>query len=422
MKSFTSATFRFLLVICISTILTGCEEDEHFRYISSSTPSREKIVKSAFYRFTETLREMDESERENAVKEFLIKNPNSPIIEGGGIACIYWYGNADTVLVIGDIQGSWNFPDTMNFIRCGSGNFFFRIYMLPSDLRADYLLIVDGKSMTDPRNPVVAPSVYGPHSQISLPGFIPDKVRDFRNEIPRGTIDSLVINSNYKELNSRLAVIYKPHGYDTLEALPVVFVNDGLKAIEYSSYLNVLDNLICEKRIRPVLAVFMEYKEGDQNYNLNEYEAYITAFCDELVPLIERIYKTTGNSSDRIITGVSAGGHLSLLTVLKRPDVFLNSAGQSTTTTRALFETIEKPHKFKRDLKIYLDVARYDLVYGAADSETFLFSNQKLSKSLAESGIRHQLRIFNDGHQWGNWRERTDDILIYFLSTNHPHP
>ncbi|MBK8662966.1 MAG: hypothetical protein IPN18_14705 [Ignavibacteriales bacterium] len=46
---------------------------------------------------------------------------------------------------------------------------------------------------------------------------------------------------------------------------------------------------------------------------------------------------------------------------------------------------------------------------------SFLNSNELLDKKFSELNIEHKFNIFNDGHQWANWRERTDDILIYFF-------
>lgn len=49
---------------------------------------------------------------------------------------------------------------------------------------------------------------------------------------------------------------------------------------------------------------------------------------------------------------------------------------------------------------------------------SFLSSNQLLGKKLAEAKIDHKFNVFNDGHQWANWRERTDDILSTSLGND----
>src|SRR5690606_32656982 len=117
-------------------------------------------------------------------------------------------------------------------------------------------------------------------------------------------------------------------------------------------------------------------------------------------------------------TGISAGGHISLLTALLKPDVFSMGAGQSTTISDKLFEALDAIDKNKNsfvDNKIYFDVGRFDLATGSIASNDFLYSNQLFEEKIEETGLNYSFKIFNDGHQWANWRERIDDILIYFF-------
>jgi len=198
-----------------------------------------------------------------------------------------------------------------------------------------------------------------------------------------------------------------------------LYVNDGFKAIDYCSYINVLDNLTSDKKIKPVLVVFLDFVESDQDYFLNKTDEYFTAVCNELVPFIDAKYNTSKQAKDRVLAGISGGAHISLLTALKRPDVFLNAAGQSPTTTEELFDAIDSASKHRQTkemLKLYFDVGRFDLVQSGIDNNSFLYANQLLSKELKNAGINHIFNIFNDGHEWASWRERIDKILICFFN------
>jgi enterochelin esterase family protein len=252
-----------------------------------------------------------------------------------------------------------------------------------------------------------------------MPLFKTNPIREFRPSIQHGTIDSLFFKSKTTSVQERQIKIYKPAGYDNLSTLPTLYVNDGFKAMEFCSYSNVLDNLIADKKITPALVVFIQYQESDREYFLNNTKDYITAICDELVPLIDHNYKTSHLPRDRVIAGISAGAHISLLTALKRPDKFLNAAGQSATITTELFDALTEAaenEKTRKAFSFYFDVGRYDLLSGAVDNQTFLYANQNLHKKMETTGIGHVFNIFNDGHEWANWRERVDEILIYFFS------
>jgi enterochelin esterase family protein len=212
--------------------------------------------------------------------------------------------------------------------------------------------------------------------------------------------------------------IYKPAGYENYAALPSLYVNDGFKAIEYCKYINVLDNLIADKKISPVVVVFIDYIEGDQNYFLNTTDEYFTAICKELVPLIDKNYKTSKKPEMRVLAGISAGAHISLLAPFKQPDKFLNAAGQSATITTELLDAVKNPSVNKtnyKSLRFYFDVGRYDLISSGIENQPFLYSNQMLDAEMNRCGITHSFKIVNDGHQWASWRERIDEILIYFF-------
>lgn len=92
------------------------------------------------------------------------------------------------------------------------------------------------------------------------------------------------------------------------------------------------------------------------------------------------------------------------------------AAGQSTTINEQLIKLVGRiPEKqpASQSFRIYLDVGKYDLGGGAFDNHSFLNANELFVKEIERRGIEHSYRVYNDGHQWANWRERTDAILGY---------
>jgi enterochelin esterase-like enzyme len=357
-------------------------------------------------------------QRSAAVEELLGTRKATPLVENGSLAHFVWYGRAKTVVLNGDLQRGWSSPDTMESIPCGDFTFFYRSYVVPPDTRVDYQFIVDGTYGTDPRNPRIAPSGYGPHSELAMPGFVSNTVLKFRPDIPHGTIDSLVWKSSDDSLRTRVIKIYKPYAYDSATMLPSLYVHDGFEALEYEHFENVLDNLIADKDIRPLVAVFIPPVEREREYVGLKQREFTKMLCDELVPLIDRTYHTSRKPKDRAMMGISNGGHVALATILKRPDVFLNAAGQSSTITPQLLEILDNAAEHRlshKPFKLYMDVGTYDLDYPGADG-SFLNMNREFSAELTKDGIEHVFREVNDGHEWANWRERTEDILRLFFS------
>jgi enterochelin esterase-like enzyme len=373
-----------------------------------------------FEQFTNELKALPISERGSVVQKYVADHPVTPIIEQDSLVGFYWLGKAHSVVINGDLQLGWSRPDTLEPIPCVDDTLFVRTYTIPPDARLDYQLIVDGKTTTDPHNPRITPSGFGLHSEIAMPRFKPNPIRALRRDVPHGSIDSLMFSSRDPLIKPRKVKVYRPPGYEHLSGLSTLYVHDGLEALVWMDYSTVLDNLIEDKRIEPLLVVFVPPVERDLEYLWGRYRQFITALCDELVPLIDRTYKTAHRPEKRAMAGISNGGHLSLITVFKRPDTFLCAAGQSSTITDQLFEALAcalKDEKTRLSLRIYLDVGRYDLRNGPTEEFTFLRTNETLHQMMEEHGLKTVFHEFNDGHEWANWRERTGEILEFFFGT-----
>jgi enterochelin esterase-like enzyme len=407
--------YLFLSILFSLLLLTGCEDNSKTAPVPSTAPSETRLEKSTTVRFIDSLKQLPLIRRPSFLQKFLSAHPVSPFIEDSSLALIFYIGTDSVVLINADMQAGWTTPDTLNKIECGNENFFYKFYSLPPDARVDYLFLINNKTLTDPLNPVKVPSGFGEHSQLAMPLFKPDPLRNYNADISHGSIDSLLFESPD---NKRQVKIYISAGYDSLQELPVIYFNDGIKALEYCNFKNILDNLIAEKKIKPVISVFIGYSVNDYSTFPDAGEGYTKFICDKLVPFVDTNYKTSQTEENRISMGVSAGANYAFLTALNRPDKFLNAAGQSTTVSTFLLDAIDNISSnadLKKNYKFCAAVGRYDLYNGTIDGHTFLSANQKLDNEMNKLNIRHSFNIYNGGHQWGNWRENVSAILIYFF-------
>ena len=404
-----------LLMICV-LLLTGFGSNAQ-SVVIGAMPGTKTQHGSQFEIFVSNLKTIPENQRNTLVKQFILSNPNTPVYETDSIVSLYWYGKAKHVYINGDLQFAWSALDTMDFVPCGDSAFFHRTYTIPPDARLDYQFRIDSTYTTDPRNPAITPSGYGPHSEIAMPGFTPDAVRLARPGIPRGTITNIMFTSRDTSIRPRAVKIYVPAGYENLSQLSALYVVDGFEAMDYMSYPVVLDNLIADGKIAPVIAIFIPPVDRAGEFMGPPYKAFMNAICDELVPLIDRQFKTSPTPAKRGITGISAGGYFAMQTILQRNDVFYCGAGQSPTLPKDFQQSFRKflKSKGKRPpLRFYFDVGQYDLIMGTDDKMTFLKAAGSLHRDMQKAGMEHAFNVYNDGHEWANWRERTDDILIYF--------
>lgn len=399
-------------------LLSGCKKANVTDESPPTAPGPAQLQSSRLWQFAGRLKRLPESERDSAVQRFLKENPETPLIEGESLAGFFWYGKAATVTINGDLQRGWAAPDPLEAIPCGEKTLFLRIYQVPPDARLDYLLSIDGKETPDARNPRITPSFYGPRSAMAMPEFRPSPWLQFRSDIRHGTIDTISFSSTNPLIRPRTVKVYTPPGAREAGRLPTLYVNDGIEALDLMSYTNVLDNLIADGKIRPVLVVFIGTAREDMDLFPDRFSLLAGVICDELVPLIDRSYTTEAAPSGRAITGISVFGNLACLTASTRPDVFSMAAGQSTTITKGLMKLpgrAGKQPQGRRPSRVYIDVGNYDLAGGALDNHSFLKANELFSQEIERNNITCVFRTYNDGHSWANWRERTDAILRYFF-------
>ncbi len=354
--------------------------------------------------------------RHEVVEKFFAKHPATPVIEQDSIVWFFYHGPAQVVAVTGDLQHAWSLPDTMTKIGCGDEGLFYRRYIVPPDARVDYKLVVDGREILDPMNPRTAPSGFGDHSELRMPRFTSDRSLRERTGVQKGSLDTLQFVSRNPGIRPRPVLIYTPAGYSDTLWYPTVYVHDGRDAIDFALMPRVLDNLVADGAIRPLIAVFIPPVERSDEYIHARHIAFGDALCDELVPMIDRTYRTSMRPEDRLMMGISNGGHISLRTVLRRPDTFLNAAGQSSTPTHDLFFGIDRALQAEASrpaFRLYLDVGVYDL--GMGEAWSFLEGNRAIHRALLTHEQPHVYHEFNDGHQWANWRERTAEILEWFV-------
>jgi len=406
-----------IVLLLFSFFVTSCSNDDP-ALAKKPIAGKRNPINSSFGNFVSGLKYLPDGERGAAVIQFMQNYPQTPVIEKDSIVSLYWFGKAKQVLINGDLQSGWSVPDTMEAVPCGKDTFFHISYVVPRDARLDYQFAVDSIITVDLRNPAITPSGYGPHSEIAMPGFKSDAVRLYKSDIRHGTVGSIWFTSRNTSIRERQVKIYVPAGYQNLSNLPVLFVLDGFEAIDFMSYPTVLDNLIASHKIEPVLAVFIPPADRYSEFLGPLQDAFMNAICDELIPAIDRKFKTACDPRRRGITGISAGGHLALLTVFSRPDKIQCGAGQSATLSVKLHEAFHSflnQGKNRPTLCIYFDVGRYDLPGGTVKNLTFYQANQDFHLELEKAGIKHLFQVVNDGHEWANWRDRTDDILCGFF-------
>ncbi len=323
-----------------------------------------------------------------------------PYIEGTTAYFFYINGSNPSVSVAGDFTG-WD-PENQQLSHLLGTNLYFRGYPFESDARLDYKLVINSTWILDPLNPRTTSGGYGPNSELAMPDYVqPWEIQSLA--IPHGTV-SYHTFSDTTQGRSRSVRVYTPPGYtDSTADYRCIYFLDGNEYLSLGSAQNILDYLIFNELIPPVIGVFTDPVNRDEEYDYDM--AFMEMFVNELVPWIDSSYRTNPGAENRAIVGVSLGGLTSLLFTLHHPETFGNCGAYSSAVW--LGDLIQQYQASDvLPVKIYMDVGTYE--------SSIYNSSLTLQEELADQGWDHQWRVWHEGHSWGAWRAHLDESLLYF--------
>lgn len=328
-------------------------------------------------------------------------------------AVFLWRGSAASVGVAGDHTG-WQ-TGRAPLVRQGLSDLWVRLDRFDPAARVDYKIVVGGSNwILDPANPNRQMSGFGPNSELRMPGWAAEPLTVRNAAAPRGTLGPAVTLPSTRYTTAPVTVrVWTPAGYDTgTERLPVVYVTDGHEYADdaLGAMTTVLDNLVAENRIEPVIAVFIDPRQGSTNRRQEQYvtnPAFAAFVATELVPRIDRDYRTRADRASRAILGTSLGG------------LFSAYLGATHADTFGLLG-IHSPAFWVSDPAIYTLVEQAPMGAFRVAMTTGTINDtqaaaQRMRGVMTARGHTVIYREVPEGHSWGNWRALVDDVLVPFF-------
>jgi len=330
-------------------------------------------------------------------------------------AIFFYKGAAEKVSWNGDFNswsGDRDFPNKGNQIG-GTDLWILRAHF-PINARLDYKVTVDGEWMIDPANANVQWSGFGPNSELRMPKWKPELLKEPIAEAAKGVLsNNKIINSPQFGYTIQYQV-YIPPNYSEISDLPVLYVTDGheYSDAQLGAMPIVLDNLLHQKKIQPLVVVFVDTRNPDDlavNRRSDQFAVnrkYLDFFTETLIPEVEATYKISKMATQQGILGTSLGGLNAAYFGFARPDVF----GKLAIQAPAFW--------YKKEI--------YDIVRNASDNPTDIFmsvgaigdnlNDAERMKTLFEQRTVHfSYLLVNEGHSWGAWSAQIDDILLQFF-------
>ncbi len=272
-----------------------------------------------------------------------------------------------------------------------------------------YSLLIDDVAVADP----ASETFYGMGRMAS--GIeIPIAGQDYYaiKDVPHGEIR---IKRYYSSVlhQWRQFYIYTPPGYDVNinEKYPVLYVLHGGGEDE-TGWANqgkadlILDNLIAEKKAKPMLVVMPDGNVGAPGFGENSLKLFEAELKQSVIPFVEKHYRAKTDSKDRALAGLSMGGLQTLYAGFNNTQLFsclgIFSSGwilpmQSKLANEQYAYMKKNIDKIKCNVKL--------LWVSTGGEKDIAYKNcQAMLSKFDEMNLKYVYDVYPGGHTWPVWR------------------
>lgn len=274
-----------------------------------------------------------------------------------------------------------------------------------------YWLLVDGVVVND-----LCYETYSNYASRQTCGVeVPEPGVDFYlvKDVPHGAVQERWYKSEVAG-GFRRVFVYTPPDYDANRnaRYPVLYLQHGGGQDE-TAWLRpgrvnfILDNLIAAGRAKSMLIV-MPLGTVNGSEASNAYEQSIV----ELIPFVDRTYRTISDRDHRAIAGLSAGARQAAQVGLKHLDKFAYigifssaGAGELSNSVNTIYDGV------------FADAATFNkrvhlLWFGAGTAEPKICASTKADReALDKAGIKYTYAEFPGlSHEWQAWRKSLYDF------------
>jgi enterochelin esterase-like enzyme len=411
--------------------------------VIAQTPSHSGMDTPVSPRISLLRRDVESGDRAAADRFWQeVRKAGAPLVEqypGGGrysLVTFLWRGDSETRnVVIFDGVAGFDAKDRMT--RIAGANVWYKTYKVRNDARFAYNLspndtlepfdnIKDDAEMekrlaafqTDPLNRRRCPATFGAlsaeASYVELPAAPPQTWKSLTAMAPQGTVEETAFRSAILK-NERKLRIYTPHGFSAGDRYPLIVLFDGDRNVKWIP--TILDNLIAQKRIPPVVAALIDNpSSAARRLELPCYVPFADFLAKELVPWLREHYRATADPARTVVAGSSYGGLAAFFAALRYPGVFGNVVSLSGSfwwkpDSEEEAEWLARQFAASPALRLrfYLEVG---LMEGYPAQ---IASNRHMRDVLRAKGYSIGYAEYNGGHSFLNWSGGTANGLLFLM-------
>lgn len=314
-----------------------------------------------------------------------------------------------------------------------------------------YTFTVNGVTMLDPRNVMTRRNTSRIENTLLVPG--PESADYMVNTVPHGTV-SLQWYPSPTVAATRRAYVYTPPGYEGgTRRYPVLYLLHGGSGDEdaWSSCgraTQILDNLIAQGKAAPMIVVMPNANTTriaspdfvpappslPANRDPGRFPKFPESLVKDLVPFIDKTYRTLADRDHRAIAGLSVGGAQTMYAAFNHLDLFAWVAafsGGYPVMPGVAIDVPPPPNAASLkgpDLTKSLDPVKFAALLPQLDatandrlrllyvsigtSDALMTTHGVVKQVLKDKGVKFTLVEFPDQqHEWPVWRLSLRDLL-----------
>ena len=284
-----------------------------------------------------------------------------------------------------------------------------------------YFLVIDDVAVADP----ASQSFYGTGRMASAID-IPEKGVDFYTikNVPHGALSS---RSYYSEVTKdwRRLFVYTPPGYDekVAERYPVVYIQHGGGEDETGwatqGKLNIiLDNLIAAGKAKPMIVVMANgnVSAGRGGYSSEGMVPFKEEVTKNIVPFVDKNYRTKADRENRALCGLSMGGGQSFYVGLESLDLFSAVGIFSSGLFGGIGFPSEKTFDAEKEIPGLLSKSsefnkKINLFYiSCGEGDSRIDHTKEAVAKMKKNGLDVVFNSFPGDHEWQVWRKSLHDF------------
>lgn len=319
-----------------------------------------------------------------------------------------------------------------------------RIRPVSQGMDNDAIAMIAAAARTDPLNPKrwrvdaqnVDSPVYAERSMVEMPEAAAQPWLAEKPGVAAGQIEKRRFKSALLK-NEREIAVYLPPGYSgEAKSYPLLLLFDEVaylgdpKQIVLVPTPTILNNLIAEQRIPPMVALLVGNVPGQRDRELSCNPVFAEFLSSELLPWAHALYNFTADPRQTVVGGSSAGGLAAACAGLWHPETFGNVLSQSgafhwlppKADGAQDSGTDSEPNWVARHfiaspklpLRFYLDAGseEFDVT---GDGRSILVTSRTLRDVLLAKGYEVHFQEFAGGHDYLSWRGTLAEGLITLI-------